>query len=527
MRPRFPLYAKILLWFFLNLLLLFIAGWLVVDAQVRSGLNSFLAGYVAQRVEGVARQLTGDLAQAPESEWDTIIQRYSETNGVQFILLSGGERLAGPDLSLPETIRSRIPRGPPGHPPRGRPAAGPDRPSHHEMQGPLDLPGNAGPSPHSTNEAGDSRRPLVPRLLPIHDRFFIRSSQPHAYWAGLLMAMRHVEGFGGPRPVTLLIRSDTFSAGGFFFDFTPWLFGAGGLLLLSVLFWLPLVRHLTAAIARMNAATDQIAEGRFDVSVDEQRRDELGQLGGAINRMAARLQGFVKGQKRFLGDVAHELCSPIARLQMALGILEQHANEKQKPYVEDVREEVQHMSNLVNELLSFSKASLRPAEVRLEPVNVRAVAEQAAQREAAGQGEVQNKVPDDVLALANPELLQRALSNVVRNALRYAGHAGPITITANRRNDQVRVSVADRGPGIPEEHIQQVFDTFYRIETSRDRESGGVGLGLSIVKNCIETCGGTVRARNRRSGGLRVIIELPAAPGSDSSISPTVTESRV
>lgn len=526
MRPRFPLYAKVLLWFFLNLLLLLVASWLVVDAQVRSGLNSFLAGYVAQRVERTARQLTDDLTRAPDSQWDDIIRHYSKVHGVQFILYAGDDLLAGPDLALPENVRSRIPRGPPGRPPRDRPDVGPDHPLHHETQEPHALHGNAGPSRSAMGQTGDARGVLHPRLLPIHDRFFIRSSQPRAYWAGLLMAMWRAEGFGGPRPVTLLMRSDTFNAGGFFLDFTPWLLGAGGLFLLSVLFWLPLVRHLTTAIARLNTAATRIAEGCFDISVDERRRDELGQLGGAINRMAERLRGFVKGQKRFLGDVSHELCSPIARLQMALGILEQHANEAQKPYVEDVREEVQHMSNLVNELLSFSKASLRPAEVRLEPVDVRAAAELAARREAAGQGEVHNQVPEGVLALANPELLQRALSNLVRNALRYAAHAGPVTITASRMKDRVRVSVADRGPGIPEEHLQQAFDTFYRIETSRDRESGGVGLGLSIVKNCIETCGGTVRARNRRNGGLRVIIELPAAAGPDTSTLPSTTESQ-
>lgn len=501
MKPRFPLCAKILLWFFLNLVLVLAAAWLVVDAQVRSGLDSFLAGYVGQRVEGAARRLLDDLAASPESEWDALLERHRQMHGVQFVLMAGSERLAGPELELPEAVRQRLPRGGPG---RGPPGGGrPPRTAGDE----------SAPAARPPGGAGERGKRLEPRPLPIHERFFIRTEEPRAYWAGLLMAMRRGED-GGPRPATLLMRSDTFSAGGFFFDCTPWVLGAGGLVLMSALLWLPLVRNLTRAIYHMHAATARIADGQFDVAVDDTRADELGQLGSAINRMAGRLHGFVKGQKRFLGDAAHELCSPLARLQMALGILEQRADEKQKPYLEDAREEVQHMSDLVNELLSFSKASLRPSDIKLEPVNVRAVAERAVRREAAGGGEVLITVPEDIFVLATPELLQRALANLVRNALRYAGHAGPVSVSAKFKGGRVRISVADRGPGIPSEQLQHVFETFYRLDISRSRESGGVGLGLAIVRTCAESCGGTVVARNRKDGGLRVFLELKAARAS-------------
>ena len=100
--------------------------------------------------------------------------------------------------------------------------------------------------------------------------------------------------------------------------------------LVSVLFWLPLVRGITHSISQITRATEQIAAGRFDARVATGRRDELGRLGEAINQMATRLSGFVTGQRRFMGDIAHELCSPIARIQMALGILEHRADEKQK-----------------------------------------------------------------------------------------------------------------------------------------------------------------------------------------------------
>ena len=162
---------------------------------------------------------------------------------------------------------------------------------------------------------------------------------------------------------------------------------AGGAVLFSALLWLPLVRGITHSISQMTRATEQIAEGQFDVRVSGSRRDELGSLGGAINRMAARLAGFVGGQKRFLGDIAHELCSPLARMQVALGILEeQGAGEKQKEHVADVREEVEQMSSLVNELLTFSKASLHAKTVPLKTVALSEIVHRVVARENRGRG---------------------------------------------------------------------------------------------------------------------------------------------
>jgi two-component system sensor histidine kinase CpxA len=229
--------------------------------------------------------------------------------------------------------------------------------------------------------------------------------------------------------------------------------------------------------------------------------------------MAIRLSGFVAGQKRFLGDIAHELCSPIARIQVALAILEQRADEKQKGQLQDLREEVEQMSNLVNELLSFTKASLGGAAVKLQTVAVHALLEKAIARESAlgGGTEIKLNVAEDLRATADPDLLLRAFGNILRNAINYAGQAGPITIIAAGGAEFVEVTIEDCGPGIPNAAIAQVFDPFYRVDVSRARETGGVGLGLSIVKTCVESCGGTVRCENRAEGGLRVVTKLAAA----------------
>jgi two-component system sensor histidine kinase CpxA len=270
----------------------------------------------------------------------------------------------------------------------------------------------------------------------------------------------------------------------------------------------------------MTGAAGQMARGQFETRVDTNRNDELGRLGESLNHMAGRLGEYVTGQKRFLGDIAHELCSPLARMEMALGVLEQQAGEKQQGYVTDVREEVRHMSSLVNELLSFSKAGMQGSATVREPVVLRPLLEAAVAREAAETGVTLN-VPPDLTVLASPSLLTRAVGNVLRNAVHHAGPSGPVEITATRAaaaaggsaTGEVVLAIADHGPGVPAEALPKLFDPFFRVDTARTRETGGVGLGLAIVKSCLEACGGSVTARARPDGthGLVVELRLPAA----------------
>jgi two-component system sensor histidine kinase CpxA len=298
-----------------------------------------------------------------------------------------------------------------------------------------------------------------------------------------------------------------------FFDYKPWLIALGAAIASFFLCWLPFIRGLTRTVARISRATELIAEGDFDHHLPDDRGDELGQLSGAINRMAERLSGFVGGQKRFLGDIAHELCAPIARMQFGLGILERRATEDQQPAMEDVQDEMRQMTSLVNELLSFSKAGMRSDAHPLAPVDVALTLREAVTREAPSDltGKVILQLEEPLMAIADPEYLLRAVSNLVRNALRYAGAAGPITVTASREHSEVVVLVSDSGAGIPDDEIDRVFTPFYRLENSRNRSTGGVGLGLAIVRSCIDACHGRVQCRNRKPTGLEVEIRLAAA----------------
>jgi two-component system sensor histidine kinase CpxA len=515
MKTRFPLYGKILLWFFLNLLLLAAVFYVVLRIQFRFGLDLLITGRSGDRIQSFANVVAGEIAARPNEEWTGILHRFGEAYGIRLALTRpDGGLVAGEPLELPREVLDRLRERPMMPPQRMNPPFAPQGEvpdSAERQQGPRegrDTPQPPQP-PLPRQPAPDGpRNPQFPNPPPARPRFMLRAGDPPRYWVGVPLPQSDTL---RPQPrVTLLVISDSIRGGGLFFDYTPWLLAAGAVIVFSVLFWLPLVRGITRTISQMTRATGEIAEGHFEARVPDARTDELGALAAAVNRMASRLAGLVSGQKRFLGDTAHELCAPIARMQMALGILEQRADEKQRPYVNDVREELEHISSLVNELLSFSKASLRQQPISLQSVSVAEVTRCVVEREARN-GKIEVDVADELRVHAEPELLTRALANLVRNALRYAGSTGPVRISATQGDGQVAISVSDQGPGVPEDALQKIFDPFYRIEESRSRETGGVGLGLAIVKTCIEACDGSVSAHNRQPNGLEVRLTLSAA----------------
>lgn len=485
MKLRLPLYAQFVGWFFLNLVLLAVCALIFLRSQFR--VDRVLTGVIGDRAQPVAESLILDLRSRPIPQWTEELERSSRTHGVRFhVVRITGEVLAGAPISLPMEVKQVLARRPATRPPRGR--NGPPG-----IEG-FDFPPPEGPRP--PRRGGDA---LVG---------FVHSSNPSRYWLLIDAMLPDPEQH---RPTFLLVSSEQFSGGGFFFNPAPWLWAGSAVILVSVLWWLPFVGQMTRSISQMTRATERIAEGDFEIGVREHPSDELGRLGSAINQMSTRLGGFVLGQKRFLGDVAHELCSPLARMEMALGILDQRADARSREYVQDVREEVRHMSGLVNELLSFSKASLRQRDLPLETVALLPLVAGAVDRESPPDGAVQLSVAEDLFIEAAPDLLSRAVGNLVRNALRYAAHAGPITIAAIADGKKVRLIIADLGPGVPSESLARLGEPFYRPDAARTREDGGVGLGLAIVRSCIDACHGTVQFRNRTPAGFEAEISLNRA----------------
>ena len=478
MRLRFPLYSKVMFWFFVNLALVAVLAFAFVRMQFRVGMEWLLAGAATQRLEAMSEVITADLRERPSSRWGEVIERNHAAHGVTFALFRNDARqIAGPAIQPPAELKEKLRdrRGPPNR--RAVPLAG-------EGEG---------------ARKGDVAQPGPP---PARLAFFLRAGDPAKYWAGIHIGVTHDDP-SDPRPVTLLIASDSIRGGGLFFDPLPWLGFVGAALLLSALVWLPIVGGITRAVRRVNTAARSIAQGRFDVRVPEKRRDELGELGGSVNAMAAQLGELVGYQRRLTADVAHELCSPIARMQRALGIVEQRAVPGQADYIAKLDGELQHMARLVEEVLSFSKAGTLPGRAAPEEFALADLVAEIVGREA-GEARVEVRIPADLRVMTIREALDRALSNILRNAVRYAAHSGPIEVRALSTAEAVEIIIRDHGPGIPEDALEKIFEPFYRPEAARQRTTGGAGLGLAIVKRCTEACGGTVAATNGEPNGLLV-----------------------
>ena len=462
MSARFPLYAKILSWFFLNLLVLVIVFLIVINAQFRFDLGWVFSTAARQRVNTMRDLIVGQLNTTRPEEWDRVLDNFGDAYQVRLALFDDhGMRLIGTADSLPPEVRAVV------------------------------------------------MRSVAERAPRVEE--FLRTSNPSHYWLLVSAQPDNLEA-GGPMRVLLVAEANSVTVGGLIMDLRlGWLVILGSALF-SVLFWLPLLREMSRFIAQMTDATKRIAEGEFNVRVPARRHDELGVLAEAINQMGVRLDGFVKGQTRFLGDLAHELCSPLSRLQMALGIIEQRADPRQQAYAALAIEKASQISQMVNELLTFSKASFGGTTVQLEPVRASAAIDEAIHQEEMENSNIQSTVADDLYVAANPELLVRAFSNLLRNAIRYGVDAGPILVQASRRQDGVVITVSDCGAGVPKEELPKIFDAFYRVDASRNRQTGGTGLGLAIVRTCIESCNGTVTAENRLPHGLAVHVHLQAAP---------------
>ncbi|MEO8353970.1 MAG: HAMP domain-containing protein, partial [Chthoniobacteraceae bacterium] len=333
MRIRLPLYSKILLWFFLNLVVAATLLVIIFNAQFHVNMDWFFATGARERMEAVRDLVIGDLEVTPPDEWGAVMRRYSTAYHVRLGLFDDdADWVIGEVLSLPEAVHQRIVE----RPPFGRPRRNSEEPN-------ATSPPRAPPPPEIS--AGAKEPPGRRRWPRFPLRALMRTTDPTHYW--LLTSARLDNPLAGePMRVVLVARSNTISAGGLIFDPKPWIALGVGVVLFSLLFWLPLVRGITRTIGKMMNTTRQIAAGRFDVRVNLQRRDELGTLAESIDQMAARLDGLVKGQKRFLGDIAHELCSPLARLQLALTILEGRGPGDQTKLLASAREKAEQIAAL-------------------------------------------------------------------------------------------------------------------------------------------------------------------------------------
>jgi two-component system sensor histidine kinase CpxA len=275
-------------------------------------------------------------------------------------------------------------------------------------------------------------------------------------------------------------------------------------------YWLAF--HFTRPVRDLTKAVERFGRGDFSVRVDSPRRDEMGQLARAFNRMAERIQTLLTAERRLLLDISHELRSPLARLGVAVELA--RSGDDLEGSLNRIQKESDRLNALVGQLLQVTRAegdpnSLRRESVRLDTLVEQLVADAGIEAESHG-CRLEYRAREPVTVEGDPELLRRAVENVLRNAIRYAPRESPVEVSLARRNGTAVVDVRDQGPGVPEEALPRLFDAFYRVDTDRNRTSGGIGLGLSIARRAIELHKGKISARNRKPG-LEVELELPVS----------------
>lgn len=496
-RLRRSLGARILVLAGINLVLLAGIGLAASGVRLPRGLGEMIMQSAEPRLQDVTRQIALDLERTPAAEATALLDRYGAEYRTRFLLVTNdGRHLAGVPLPLPELVVAALA----GPPPSGRPPPpGGMRPS----------PGEGRPFPGGPPD----------RLGPPDDRTGLRMPQTPA---------RLVSVSGGPKtwivmrtPIRFADTTDIVPGSLIVVPYSGltdpllfpirWLWWSLLALGVTAACWWPVLRRLTVSLGRMEHATSQIAEGRFDTRLGLAGSDEVGRLSGSIERMAVRLGTLVTSQKRFLGDTAHELRSPLGRMQVALEILNTRVQDLERGYVRDLKDDVDALSRLTDNLLQYARAELSDRTVTLVPVNVAEAIATVVAREDRASVIFDVRVPAELTVRAEPSLFERTVSNLVRNAVKYAGTAGPIVISATRDTAGTTITVSDSGPGVAPESVERVFDPFYREDVARNRKTGGVGLGLAIVRSAVEACGGTVSCRNRQPHGLEVRLVWPPA----------------
>jgi signal transduction histidine kinase len=298
--------------------------------------------------------------------------------------------------------------------------------------------------------------------------------------------------------------------------------------LVGAIFCYWLAKHLTSPVAKLRAATQELANGNLSVRVSPalgNRRDELASLANDFDEMAEKIQSLIESQRRLLGDISHELRSPLARLNVALELARQRSGAEATSALERIQREAEILNEMIGQLLALTRLESGAEEIQktlfdLEPL-VREVVRDADFEARARNRSVRLNVSEPAVIEGIPNLIRRAIENVVRNAVHYTAAGTEVEInlsTASNAKDlssdkpeSVIIIVRDHGPGVPNEALAQIFRPFYRVDEARDREAGGVGLGLAIAERAVRLHGGTLEAKNAAGGGLELTILLRPA----------------
>jgi signal transduction histidine kinase len=270
-------------------------------------------------------------------------------------------------------------------------------------------------------------------------------------------------------------------------------------------------RLLAAPIRALQRVTGDVAGGNLQPQMPVQllrRRDELGALSRSLDHMTRRLAQLVQGQRQLLRDISHELRSPLARLRIATELAREQPNAA---YLDRIEQETQRLDELIGQVLMLQRMETVDPDLRRERVDLSALLDvvcddvgfEAAQRQVT----IQRGIAAGAMVWGQPTWLRAALENVVRNAARHSTPGSTVSVRLATEDASHVVSVSDAGPGVAPEHLERIFQPFFRADAD---EAGGFGLGLTIAERAVNGLGGDISAANQPQGGLQVTLRLPA-----------------
>ena len=292
-------------------------------------------------------------------------------------------------------------------------------------------------------------------------------------------------------------------------DFLPYYFLVIGAT--AAIFWLAIV-GVILPIRRTASTIAVFGQGDLSVRIHAGRPDEIGQLGRAFDQMAERLERLIVSERQLLGDISHELRSPLARLKFAVKLA--RTSPDPQSALDRIERDVDRISALVADIVEVTFAEGDPALRGAKCVAVGELVEEVV-RDCALEAEARRcriTLAGGIggHAMGSREMLRRAIENVLRNAIRYAPEGSAVEVSATETERCATIVVRDHGPGVPEEALARIFDPFYRVEEARDNKSGGSGLGLAIARRAMLAHHGSIEAENTHPG-LEVRIMLPLA----------------
>lgn len=289
------------------------------------------------------------------------------------------------------------------------------------------------------------------------------------------------------------------------------------------LFCYGLARYLTSPVAKLRAATRELARGNLSARVSPTlggRRDELASLAADFDEMAEKIQSLVDSQRRLLGDISHELRSPLARLNVALELARQRAGADATTALERIQREAEILNEMIGQLLALTRLESGAEEIRKTEFDLKTLVSEIV-KDADFEARARNRTvelesPEHCHIVGNEQLLRRAIENVIRNAVQYTAEGTEVEVNLACEQRIAVITVRDHGAGVPENALAEIFRPFYRVDEARDREAGGVGLGLAIAERAVRLHSGKVEAANVNTGGLGITIVLPAEQTADS-----------